>query len=101
MRPVVLSLALLAIVAAGPAAAGFEIQMMMSEYNSAENVAKLKRGFDLAAAERQRSRQAIEISCAPGKSTWCAKEFAAACERHDGDTSANPDGSATCSFPAK
>jgi len=102
MRMAAFSLVLLA-AAATPALAektgNFEIQMLMSEANNAANVAKIKRTFDLAA--RQRGRQAIEISCAPGDSSWCAKEFVAACDRHDGGMSTNPDGSVTCSFPTK
>lgn len=102
MRTVALSLALLAAVAA-PALADkplqFEIQMATSEMQNAENAAKIKRTFDLAA--RQSGRQAIEISCAPGGSSWCAKEFVAACDKHDGGMSTNPDGSVTCSFPTK
>ncbi len=102
MRTVALSLALLA-AAAAPALAEkplqFEIQMATSDLQNAENAAKIKRTFDLAA--RQRGRQAIEISCAPGDSSWCAKEFVAACDKHDGGMSTNPDGSVTCSFPTK
>ena len=102
MRMAAFSLVLLA-AAATPALAektgNFEIQMLMSEANNAANVAKIKRTFDLAA--RQRGRQAIEISCAPGDSSWCAKEYVAACDRHDGGMSTNPDGSVTCSFPTK
>ena len=101
MRTVALSLALLA--AAAPALAEkplqFEIQMATSDLQNPENAAKIKRTFDLAA--RQRGRQAIEISCAPGDSSWCAKEFVAACDKHDGGMSTNPDGSVTCSFPTK
>ena len=102
MRTVALSLALLA-AATAPALAEktvntiqFEIQMATSD---AQNAAKIKRTFDLAA--KQRGRQAIEISCAPGDSHWCTKEFVAACDNHDGGMSTNPDGSVTCSFPAK
>ena len=102
MRTVALSLALLA-AAAAPALAEktlqFEIQMATSDLQNAENAAKIKRTFDLAA--RQRGRQAIEISCAPGDSPWCAKEFVTACDNHDGGMSTNPDGSVTCSFPTK
>lgn len=102
MRTVALSLALLA-AAAAPALAEktlqFEIQMATSDMQNAENAAKIKRTFDLAA--RQSGRQAIEISCAPGDSSWCAKEFVAACDKHDGGMSTNPDGSVTCSFPTK
>jgi hypothetical protein len=106
MRTVALSLALLAVVAGGPALAEksgqtlqFEIQMATSDMQNSENVAKIKRTFDLAA--RQSGRQAIEISCAPGDSSWCAKEFVAACDKHDGGMSTNPEGSVTCSFPTK
>ena len=102
MRTVAFSLALLA-AAAAPALAEktlqFEIQMATSEMQSAENAARIKRTFDLAA--KQRGRQAIEISCAPGDSNWCAKDFVTACDKHDGGMSTNPDGSVTCSFPTK
>lgn len=104
MRTVALSLALLA-AAAAPALAEKTVQTLQFEIQVAtsdmQNAAKIKRTFDLAAAARQRGRQAIEISCAPGGSTWCAKEFVAACDKHDGGMSTNPDGSVTCSFPAK
>ena len=58
---------------------------------------EVKRAFGLAA--RERGRQAIEISCAPGDSQWCTDDFVQACDDHDGGMSTNPDGSATCSMP--
>jgi hypothetical protein len=100
MRTVALSIVLLAAVAA-PALAekttNFKIQMMTSDLQSAENIAKIKRTFDLAA--RQRGRQAIEISCAPADSQWCADDFVAACDKAKGGLSTNPDGGVTCSLP--
>jgi hypothetical protein len=100
MRTVAFSLVLLA-AAATPALAektgNFEIQMLMSEANNAANVAKIKRAFDLAA--RERGRQAIEISCAPADSDWCANEFVAACDKNEGGMSTDPDGGVTCSLP--
>jgi hypothetical protein len=100
MRTLALSIALLA-AAAAPALAEkplqFEIQMATSELQNAANVAKIKRTFDLAA--RQRGRQAIEISCAPANSDWCAKDFVQACANAKGGMSTNPDGGVTCSLP--
>jgi len=100
MRTVALSLVLLA-AAATPALAekigNFEIQTLMSEANNAANVAKIKRAFSLAAKER--GRQAIEISCAPASSDWCANDFVAACDKNKGGMSTNPEGGVTCSLP--
>jgi hypothetical protein len=58
---------------------------------------EIKRTFGLAAG--QRGRQAIEISCAPADSQWCADDFVQACDDHDGGMSTNDDGSVTCSLP--
>lgn len=100
MRTIALSLALLAL-AAAPALAEktlqFDIQMATSDLQNAENAAKIKRTFDLAA--KQRGRQAIEISCAPADSQWCADDFVAACDKAKGGMSTNPDGGVTCSLP--
>ena len=101
MRILALSLGLLAAIAAIPAAAdrtlNFEIQMATSEMNNAENAAKIKKTFNMAAA--QRGRQAIEISCSPASSTWCAKDFVTACDNAKGGMSTGPDGGVTCSLP--
>ncbi len=61
------------------------------------NAAEVKGVFGLAAAEG--GRQAIEISCSPANSTWCAKDFVAACDRAKGGMSTGPDGGVTCSLP--
>lgn len=61
------------------------------------NAAEVKGVFGLAAAEG--GRQAIEISCSPASSTWCAKDFVAACDRAKGGMSTGPDGGVTCSLP--
>ena len=55
-----------------------------------ENAHDVKPTFGLAA--RERGRQAIEISCAPADSQWCADDFVAACDKAKGGLSTNPDG---------
>ena len=112
-------LAILTVVASTPLAGAeemnFKIQMQTSELQNAENgpatpsiketkqlravqsAHEVKRAFDLAA--KQRGRQAIEISCAPADSQWCADDFVQACDDHDGGMSTNPDGGVTCSLP--
>lgn len=118
MKTIACSLAILAAAVssaapAAPAAAQqFEIQVMTSDLQNAESVRsatkeakqlrvlsapEVKRAFDLAA--RDGGRQAIEISCAPADSEWCAKDFVAACDKADGGMSTNPDGGVTCSLP--
>jgi hypothetical protein len=62
-----------------------------------ENAHDVKPAFGLAAKER--GRQAIEISCAPANSDWCAKDFVQACANAKGGMSTNPDGGVTCSLP--
>ena len=62
-----------------------------------ENAREVKSTFNLAA--RERGRQAIEISCAPADSNWCAKDFVQACDNAKGGMSTNPDGGVTCSLP--
>ena len=62
-----------------------------------ENARDVKPAFGLAAKER--GRQAIEISCAPANSSWCAKDFVQACDNAKGGMSTNPDGGVTCSLP--
>lgn len=60
------------------------------------NAVELQRAFNLAAAE---GRQAIEISCFPASSSWCAEGFVAACDKNGGGMSSDPDGGVTCSLP--
>lgn len=112
-------LAILAVVAFTPLAGAeemnFKIQMQTSDLQNAENgpatplikekkqlravqsVYEVKRAFDLAAKER--GRQAIEISCSPAGSDWCAKDFVQACDNAKGGMSTNPEGGVTCSLP--
>lgn len=114
MKTIACSLAILAAAAATLAAPAqaFEIQVMTSDLQNAENVRsttkevkqlrvlsalEVKRAFDLAA--RDGGRQAIEISCSPADSSWCAKDFVTACDNADGGMSTNPDGGVTCSLP--
>ncbi len=105
MRILALSLGLLAAIAAIPAAAestlNYQIQMATSEMNNAENAAKIKKAFDMAAA--QRGRQAIVLSCSPASSTWCTGGFVTACNNADGGLSSVDDGSkegtVACSLP--
>ena len=61
------------------------------------SAAEVKQAFDLAA--KQHGRQAIEISCSPATSTWCAGGFVAACDKNGGGMSSNDDGGVTCSLP--
>ena len=110
-------LAILAVVAFAPLAGAeqtnVKIQVQTSDLQIAENgtpsiketkqlravqnASEVKRAFDLAAKER--GRQAIEISCAPANSDWCAKDFVQACDNAKGGMSTNPDGGVTCSLP--
>ncbi len=74
-------------------------QQLMTQPVKQMNVrtaAEVKRVFGFAA---ERGRQAIEISCAPADSDWCAKDFVTACDNADGGMSTNPDGGVTCSLP--
>jgi hypothetical protein len=64
---------------------------------AAQSAFEVERAFGFAAKER--GRQAIEISCAPADSDWCANDFVAACDKNDGGMSTNPDGGVTCSLP--
>jgi hypothetical protein len=61
-----------------------------------QSLAQVKQAFRLSA---DGGRQAIEISCAPASSSWCANEFVAACDKNDGGMSSDPDGGVTCSLP--
>jgi len=116
MKGIAVSFAILVVSAAAfgaPAGAQqFEIQVMTSDLQNAESVhavtreAKLlrvlsaldvSRVFGFAAAER--GRQAIEISCSPASSSWCAKDFVTACDNAKGGLSTDPDGGVTCSLP--
>lgn len=60
------------------------------------SAAEIKSVFGLSAGER---RQEIEISCSPAGSSWCAKDFVAACDKNGGGMSSDPDGGVTCSLP--
>ena len=119
MKRLVYPIAILAAVAFAPLAGAeqmnFNIQLQTSDLQIAENAPatplvketkqlravqnahEVKRAFDLAAKER--GRQAIEISCAPADSDWCAKDFVQACANAKGGMSTNPDGGVTCSLP--
>ena len=77
-----------------PPTTGLEQKKQLRAVQSAYEV---KRAFDLAAKER--GRQAIEISCAPADSQWCADDFVQACDNAKGGMSTNPDGGVTCSLP--
>ena len=120
MKRLAYPLAILAVVAFAPLAGAeqmnFNIQVQTSDLQIAENAPttpsvketkqlravqnahEVKRAFDLAAKE-ERGRQAIEISCAPANSDWCAKDFVQACANAKGGMSTNPDGGVTCSLP--
>jgi hypothetical protein len=105
-------LAILAVVAFTPLAGAeemnFKLQMQTSDLQIAEiketkqlrtvqNAYEVKRAFGLAAKEG--GRQAIEISCSPAGSDWCAKDFVQACTNAKGGMSTNPEGGVTCSLP--
>ena len=64
---------------------------------SVRNAAEVKSVFRLAAGDQ--GRQAIEISCSPASSDWCAKDFVTACDNAKGGMSTDPDGGVTCSLP--
>lgn len=89
-----LLLSSMACVALAPAAVADTAKIKQLSVRSA---AEVKTVFDLAAADR--GRQAIEISCSPASSTWCAGGFVAACDKAKGGMSTGPDGGATCSLP--
>lgn len=59
--------------------------------------AEVKSVFRLASADG--GKQAIEISCKPASSSWCAKDFVTACDNAKGGMSTDPDGGVTCSLP--
>lgn len=61
------------------------------------NAAEVKSVFALATADG--GRQAVEISCSPAGSTWCAGGFITACDRAKGGMSTGPNGEVTCSLP--
>ncbi len=88
-----LLLSSMACVALAPAAADTAKIKQLSVRSAAEVTSV----FDLAAADR--GRQAIEISCSPASSTWCAGGFVAACDKAKGGMSTGPDGGVTCSLP--
>lgn len=92
----------LAILAVAAACAAFDAPAGATEYKDimkfvVESPRGIKPAFGLAA--RERGRQAIEISCAPAGSDWCAKDFVQACANAKGGMSTNPDGGVTCSLP--
>ena len=82
-----------ALAAPGLAAADQQPAKQMSVHSQAQ----VKSVFDIAAG--QRGRQAIEISCSPAGSDWCAKGFVAACDKAKGGLSSNDEGEVTCSLP--
>lgn len=93
MKPTSFVLALAACATLAPLAIADTAVKQMKVRSAAE----VQRIFGLAAAER--GRQAIEISCSPAGSTWCAEGFVAACDKAKGGMSTGPDGSVTCSLP--
>jgi|SRR5688572_15295129 len=103
-------LAILAVVAFTPLASAEEMNVEMQTpdlqiaeiketklLRAVQSAYEVKRAFDLAA--RERGRQAIEISCSPAGSDWCAKDFVDACANAKGGMSTNPEGGVTCSLP--
>jgi len=84
-------------VAQGPLAiADQAVQPRKVKQLTVRSVADVKSVFGLAAAQ---GRQAIEISCSPASSSWCAKDFVTACDNAKGGMSTDPDGGVTCSLP--
>lgn len=92
MKPSFLTAMLLSSVAFAPLAiADGQVKQL-----TVRSAAEIKSVFGLSAGER---RQAIEISCSPASSSWCAKDFVAACDKNKGGMSTDPDGGVTCSLP--
>ena len=90
------ALAAFAIAFSGAAAAADQAaQPQKVKHLQVRNAAEVRGAFGFAAAG---GRQAIEISCAPASSTWCAKDFVTACDNAKGGMSSGPDG-VTCSLP--
>ena len=97
MRHFAYPLAILAVACAALAAPAGATEFKNVQKFVVKNEPDIKRTFNLAA--KQRGRQAIEISCAPADSQWCADDFVAACDKAKGGLSTNPDGGVTCSLP--
>jgi hypothetical protein len=76
---------------------GQKVQVDLNDASKPRSPAAIGKAIGSAAADD--NRQAIEISCAPAGSGWCATGFVAACDRNKGGLSTNPDGSVTCSMP--
>jgi hypothetical protein len=99
MKTIALSLAILASTAAFAAMsldAGADQQpkkIMQLQVRSAADIGK---AFGVAANDG--GRQAVEISCHPASSSWCAGGFVTACDNAKGGLSSN-DGGVTCSLP--
>jgi hypothetical protein len=72
-------------------------QLLQTKQLNVRNAAEVKKVFGIAAADG--GRQAIEISCSPADSDWCAKDFVTACDNAKGGMSTGPDGGVTCSLP--
>jgi hypothetical protein len=97
MKTLVYPLVILAAACAAlPALAGSKEFKDVRKF-AVENAHGVQPAFGLAA--RERGRQAIEISCSPAGSDWCAKDFVQACANAKGGMSTNPDGGVTCSLP--
>lgn len=102
MKNLALSLAILAssvafATASLDAAADQLLRAQTVKQLNVRSAAEVKEVFGFAAADG--GRQAIEISCAPADSDWCAKDFVTACDNAKGGMSTNPDGGVTCSLP--
>jgi len=72
-------------------------QTLKAKQLDAHSAAEVKNAFAIAAKDG--GRQAIEISCSPAGSDWCAKGFVAACDKAKGGLSSNDEGEVTCSLP--
>jgi len=102
MKTLAFSLSLLAssvaFAALGPGAGADQLlQTKKVKQLEVRNTAEVKTVFGFAAADG--GRQAIEISCSPADSDWCAKDFVTACDNAKGGMSTNPEGGVTCSLP--
>jgi hypothetical protein len=99
MKTITVSLAILAASVAFAALsldAGADQQpkkVMQLQVRSAADIGKA-----FGAAANDGGRQAVEISCHPASSSWCAGGFVSACDKAKGGLSSN-DGGVTCSLP--
>lgn len=85
---------------AAPAIADLQLKTATVRQIEVRSAAEVRRAFGFASTN---SQQAIEITCSPANSSWCAKDFVTACDNAEGILSSSPDGgkegSVVCSLP--